>query len=279
LRVHQAPFPRTTVLLGSLLAVAVAAAALAFRQQRRLARTNIELEKTNAELHETRLRLANETEAERSRIARDLHDQTLADLRHLLVLTDQMPAAATPVNSDEGTPSPALLRREIESISAEIRHICEDLSPSVLENIGFMPALEWALTDAVAHLPADEKFTYEFDCEPELEDRLKLSHIEQIQLYRIVQEALNNICRHAQAKQVKMAIKAENAHDLLIEINDDGVGFDGLGINRTGHGIANIRSRANLIGAQVEWQNLSPGCKFLVRKSNGILLNKGDRQD
>src|SRR5262249_39828169 len=151
--------------------------------------------------------------------------------------------------SEDSTPSPAAIRREIEAISNEIRHICEDLSPSALENIGFLPALEWALSNAVAQLPAEEKFAYEFICEASLEDRLRLSHIERIQLYRMVQEALNNICRHARAKQVKVEVRAENGADLVIEIRDDGVGFDGAKVNKTGHGIANIRSRANLIGA------------------------------
>jgi signal transduction histidine kinase len=265
-RIRRAPFPWSTLLLASLLAVAVVAAVWAFRQQRRLASTNRELEKTNVELRETRLRLANETEAERSRIARDLHDQTLADLRHLLVLTDQLPNA----DGDDSAPSPGALRREIEAISSEIRHICEDLSPSALENLGFLPALEWALSDAVSHMPAEEKFAYEFICEDELENRLRLSHIEQIQLYRIVQEALNNICRHAKAKEVRLSAWTENASDLVIEICDDGVGFDGAPLNRTGHGIANIRSRANLIGARVEWNNARPGCRFEVRKDGCV---------
>src|SRR6185295_18260096 len=111
------------LLLALLLAIAVAAAVWAFRQQLRLAKTNRTLAETNVELHETRWRLANETEAERSRIARDLHDQTLADLRHLLVLTDQLPASNPASNSagrpsggdDSQTPSPAIIRREIES--------------------------------------------------------------------------------------------------------------------------------------------------------------------
>ena len=47
----------------------------------------------------------------------------------------------------------------------------------------------------MAQLPAEEKFAYEFKCEPNLEDRLRLSHIERIQLYRMIQEALNNVCR------------------------------------------------------------------------------------
>jgi signal transduction histidine kinase len=265
-RIRRAPFPWSTLLLASLLAVAVVAAVWAFRQQRRLASTNRELEKTNVELRETRLRLANETEAERSRIARDLHDQTLADLRHLLVLTDQLPNA----DGDDSAPSPGALRREIEAISSEIRHICEDLSPSALENLGFLPALEWALSDAVSHMPAEEKFAYEFICEDELENRLRLSHIEQIQLYRIVQEALNNICRHAKAKEVRLSAWTENASDLVIEICDDGIGFGGARINKTGHGIANIRSRANLIGAKVEWNNARPGCRFEARKDGCV---------
>jgi signal transduction histidine kinase/ligand-binding sensor domain-containing protein len=263
-RIGNEPFPWSTLLLTSLLGIAVAAAIWAFRQQRRLARVNKALGETNAELHETRLRLANETEAERSRIARDLHDQTLSDLRHLLVLTDQMPAS----NNDDISPS--LLRRKIESISSEIRHICEDLSPSALENIGFLPALEWALSDVVANLPPEQKFTYEFICAPELEDRLHLSHIEKIQLYRIVQEALNNISRHARARRVKMIVRIEGDSELVIVIEDDGIGFDGISINPTGHGIANIRSRANLIGAQVHWKNADPGCRFEVIKAGAV---------
>ncbi|MBO0797821.1 MAG: hypothetical protein J2P31_03285, partial [Blastocatellia bacterium] len=263
-RIGKAPFPTLPILLSALLGVAVAAAVWAFRQQRRLGRVNREIEETNAELHETRLRLAHETEAERSRIARDLHDQTLSDLRHLLVLTDQLRA---PNNDDV---SPSLLRRKIESISSEIRHICEDLSPSALENIGFLPALEWALSNVVSNLPAEEKFDYEFICDPELEDRLRLSQIEKIQLYRIVQEVLNNIGHHAQARQVKMIVRIEGGNELVIVIEDDGIGFDGTSVNPTGYGLANIRSRANLIGAQVKWKKANPGCRFEVTKAGVV---------
>jgi signal transduction histidine kinase/ligand-binding sensor domain-containing protein len=270
LQILSAPFPWRELLLATLLAVAVAAAALAFRQKFRLATANRALEKTNVELTETRLRLANETEAERSRIARDLHDQTLADLRHLLVMTDQLPGGAPSSTSDDSTPSPAAIRREIEAISSEIRHICEDLSPSALENIGFLPALEWALSNAVAQLPAEEKFSYEFACEANLEDRLRLSHIERIQLYRMIQEALNNVCRHAKAGNVKVEVRSENSADLVIEVRDDGVGFDGARTNKTGHGIANIRSRANLIGAKAEWKYARPGCHSEIRKERGV---------
>ncbi len=266
LRIQDQPFRKDTLLLAGLLIGTAAIAFWIYRQRQRLTATNASLETTNAELRDTRLRLARETEAERARIARDLHDQTLSDLRNLLVLTDQLPQA----KHDSGTlapPSsmPAMMRRKIESISNEIRHICEDLSPSVLTNIGFLPALEWALSDAVAQLPLAEKFAYQFDCAADLEDRLQLSEIEQIQLYRIVQEALSNVARHAQARNITLAAQLEEPPTLTITITDNGVGFDGTASHATGHGLSNIHSRANLIGATVTWERLSPGCRFTVR--------------
>ncbi|HEX4950150.1 MAG TPA: two-component regulator propeller domain-containing protein, partial [Blastocatellia bacterium] len=252
----------TTILLTGLLILAVGAGGYAFYQQRRTAKANQELEVTNEELRDTRIRLAHITEAERSRIARDLHDQTLADLRHLLVMTDQLEKPVPPQQS----PTPSSIRRKIEEVSNEIRHICEDLSPSVLENIGFVPALEWALTDAVTHLPADEKFAYEFVCEPDLEDKLNLTPTEQIQLYRIVQEAINNVCRHAKASKVTLQAALEDEQTLVIAVIDDGIGLAGSTDNPLGHGMANIRSRANLIGAEVAWLEVRRGSHFEVRK-------------
>ena len=140
----------------------------------------------------------------------------------------------------------------------------------MLENIGFVPALEWALTDAVTHLPADEKFAYEFVCEPDLDDKLNLTPTEQIQLYRIVQEAINNVCRHAKAKKVTLQVSVENDDQLVIAVIDDGIGLSATPDNPTGHGIANIRSRANLIGAEVTWLDTRQGSHFEVRKESVV---------
>ncbi len=256
----------TTILLTGLLGLALVAGSYAFYQQQRTAKANQKLEITNDELLKTRISLANTTETERSRIARDLHDQTLGDLRHLLVMTDQLDS---PVPNTQ-PPTPAAIRKKIEEVSNEIRHICEDLSPSVLENIGFIPALEWALTDAVTHLPGAEKFAFEFVCEPDLEERLQLSPTEQIQLYRIVQEAINNVCRHAQATRVSLDVSVENDSDLMISVNDDGIGIKSNPDNPTGHGMSNIRSRANLIGAETIWLDTETGCHFEVRKAQVV---------
>src|SRR5262249_21850299 len=133
--VARAPFPWTSTALAVLLTLALIALAWGYLQNRRIHRASSELASTNRELAEARLQLANETETERRRIARDLHDQTLADLRHLALLVDQLPSNGGNARLNRATSAPTALRHEIESISQEVRRICEDLSPSALENV------------------------------------------------------------------------------------------------------------------------------------------------
>ncbi len=93
--VARSPFPWTSTALSVLLTLALVAVWWGYRQNRRLARTNDALKGANRQLADTRLQLASETEAERRRIARDLHDQTLADLRRLFCSQINCPQTKT----------------------------------------------------------------------------------------------------------------------------------------------------------------------------------------
>ncbi|MFS8087390.1 MAG: sensor histidine kinase, partial [Acidobacteriota bacterium] len=149
----------------------------------------------------------------------------------------------------------------------EVRRICEDLSPSALENVGLSAALQFALAHAVEHAAPDCKFEYEFVCEDTLDEKLNLPSSTQIQIYRIVQEALSNICRHANAKHVKMTAALTGAvFELTIE--DNGRGFDrGEMRKKPGRGVANIRARASMIDAEVEWaKRAGGGTVFVLHK-------------
>jgi ligand-binding sensor domain-containing protein len=267
--VAKAPFPWTTAALSALLLLALVALIWAIIEHRRIAHAGAALALANHELADARLRLANEAETERSRIARDLHDQTLADLRRLLLLTDKLPVEGKE-NGDHAPLDPAIFRQEIESVSNEIRRICEDLSPSVLENVGLAAALEWALADAVAHLPESCKFEYEFACEEDLEDRISVAPGVRMQIYRIVQEAISNICRHAAAHRVRLDVSLTNENELILKLTDDGGGFDQRDKKAgRGRGLANIRARASLIEAEVAWsRNPHGGTLFTLRKAN-----------
>jgi signal transduction histidine kinase/ligand-binding sensor domain-containing protein len=287
-RVGASPFPWTSSALAVLLSLSLAALGWGYFQNRRLARANRQLGTANLQLAQTRLQLANETENERRRIARDLHDQTLADLRRLLMNADRLADGS-------GNGGGAQIRTEIESISTEIRHICEDLSPSVLANVGLFAALEWALADAVAHLPEDKRFEYEFRAPDEMEENIDLDRSNRIQIYRIVQEAISNVCRHAECERVRLVVEAgavqaplaaapdgnlavqtadpgpapsEYEGVLVITLEDDGKGIDQSNKrNHVGRGLSNIASRASLIEADATWEpRPGGGTIFRLRK-------------
>jgi signal transduction histidine kinase/ligand-binding sensor domain-containing protein len=255
LSIAKAPFPWTSTALAILLALALLALLWAILERRRIARTSAALVAANYELADARLNLANEAERERRRIARDLHDQTLADLRHLLLLSDRVQT------NGEGSVQqldPVVLRTEIESISQEVRRICEDLSPSVLQNVGFAAALEFALSHAVQDAPAEKRFEYEFVCDETLEEQAQLPANVQMQIYRMVQEAVSNIWRHAGATHVKMTVAANG--DFVLQLQDNGKDFDPTDQkNLKGRGLANMRARASLIDAEISWEKLDGG--------------------
>ena len=248
--VASAPFPWTSTALAILLALALLALLWAILERRRIVATSAALVEANRDLADARLNLANEAERERRRIARDLHDQTLADLRHLALLTDQIKP-----NGDSAGKQTSTLRTEIESISQEVRRICEDLSPSVLQNVGFAAALEFALTHAVQDAPVEKRFEYEFHCDETIEEQSQLPASVQMQIYRIVQEAVNNIWRHAAATEVKMFVASSPAGDFSLRIEDNGRPFDSHNNNNSeGRGLPNMKARAGLIDARISWE-------------------------
>ena len=229
--VARPPFPMTATALGVLLAIALIALVWAVIEHQRIGQRN-------RELAAARFDLANEAERERKRIAQDLHDQTLADLRNLMLMSDKLPG------------STGEFRLEIEAVSSEIRRICEDLSPSVLENVGLVAALEFLLSHTVEN--------YKFSAD-ELEEQLRFSPNVQMQIYRIAQEVLNNIKRHGNAKFVEMKIHISEESDFVLNIEDDGATFNPFQVSSKGRGISNIKARAALIEAEIAWREKENG--------------------
>ena len=238
--VARAPFPKTAAALAALLLITLIALVWAIVERRRIVRRN-------RELAAARFDLANEAERERKRIAGDLHDQTLADLRNLMLMSDKLPSDTME------------FRAEVESISTEIRRICEDLSPSVLENVGLFAALEFLLR----HTFENGKFSAH-----DAEENLEFSPNAQMQIYRVAQEILNNLKRHSDAQFVEMHIEISPEASFVLLIKDDGTTFNPNKISSKGRGIANIKSRAALIEAEIEWRESDGGGTiFTLKKS------------
>jgi signal transduction histidine kinase len=189
-------------------------------------------------------RVISAQEEERRRIARELHDQT----------TQQLTALAMQLHSAAGTDAPtrALLDRSralVATMIDDVHRLIYDLRPSMLDDLGLLPAIR---TYADKHLTARG---IQVHCEfppatPPLSPEATTA------LYRVVQEALSNIARHAQASTVLIGCTV-NAHHITIEVEDDGVGFDPTRVERPrdtgeGLGLLGMRERLGLLGGRLD---------------------------
>lgn len=204
---------------------------------------------THRELIEGLLEFVTLAESERKLLAADLHDQTLSDLRELVRLARRLFEKPEGAMTQEVRNGLAKLIYGLESAMDEVRRAMENLSPSALETLGFVPALESCL--ARASQSSERPFLTRFACLARGED-LDFSETEQLLLYRIVQEALNNISKHSGARFVELVILREG-RSLLIRVSDDGRGMTASGNLSRARGIDNMRYRARLIGAELTW--------------------------
>ncbi len=195
-----------------------------------------ELERQRAELHTLSGHLVTTLEDERRRIARELHDeagQLLYALRlHLDVLARSIPDDQLELLEQTGA-----LRLLAEEARLKIRALSHELRPATLDELGLVPALRQLITD----FGAQGKLQATFDTTGAM-DRLG-SRIETA-CYRIVQEALTNTMRHAQARHVCVRLQADEGQ-VRLEIADDGQGFNpGRLQSHAGVGLLGIRERA-----------------------------------
>jgi len=204
---------------------------------------------TQRDLIEGLLQFVTLVEGERKLLAADLHDQTLSDLRELARLARRLFEKPEGTMNQEVRNGLAKLIYGLESAMDEVRRAMENLSPSALETLGLVPAIESCLTRASQS--AERQFLTRFACLAKEAD-FNLSETEQLLTYRIVQEALNNISKHAAARFVEIVILREGG-SLLIRVSDDGRGMSVSADLRRARGIDNMRYRARLIGAELTW--------------------------
>src|SRR5215470_8548210 len=201
------------------------------------------------ELIEGLLQFVTLAESERKLLAADLHDQTLSDLRKLALLARRLlreGGASLPLETREGLSE---ILTGLEAAMDEVRRAMENLSPSALDTLGLLPALQSCLARCSAS--CEDGLSTRFVCSL-TEDQIALSEIEQLLLYRIVQEALNNISKHAGATSVELRVSLED-DELVVRVIDNGKGMGASGDLRRARGIENMRYRARLIGATLTW--------------------------
>jgi signal transduction histidine kinase len=187
-------------------------------------------------------------EAERRHIARELHDevgQALTGLKLLLDMSTRLPA-------DEVTASARKLHdlREaqamVNELMALVRDLSLDLRPAMLDDLGLLPTLLWHFDRYTAQTPVRVAFKH-----TGLEGRRFAPEVETA-AYRIVQEALTNVARHAGVSEVVVRLWADQ-ETLGVQIEDGGTGFDPEAALAAGAttGLAGMRERAVLLGGQL----------------------------
>jgi signal transduction histidine kinase len=209
------------------------------------------LEARRRELERLSARMVNQHEAERLRLSRELHDETAqvfgAVKIELGLLRAQIPSTATP-RLDRAL---GLVDTGIQSI----RNVVNDLRPSLLDDLGLLPALR----SLAGEMTRQRGITLSFDAPDELPP---LDTAAELALYRALQEAMSNVLRHAGASAVDVAItRTESA--VRLSVHDDGRGLpEGADPERfelEGHmGLAGMRERITALGGSVELRS-GPG--------------------
>ncbi|MDT8436758.1 MAG: PAS domain S-box protein [Gemmatimonadota bacterium] len=186
--------------------------------------------------------LQNVREEERKAISREIHDelgQVLTRVRMDLLHVASGVAGDEPAAREIRAGLDAASTRVSEAI-ATVRRIASELRPGVLDKLGLVPALEWLVSDFAQRSGVEARFVSDLDRQPIETDRA--THV-----FRIAQEALTNVQRHARASSVRVELARVDGH-IVLRIADDGRGFEIGSSPETGLGLVGIGERAELLG-------------------------------
>jgi signal transduction histidine kinase len=203
-------------------------------------------------------RLINSQEDERKRIAGDIHDRMSG---HLFALRQNVDRIREDAQTLQHLHQPLdRLDVEVRDTSSEVRRLMNELRPTVLDELGLAPAIE----EYLAELHGTLSFDITFEADPAARSWRGRGDMA---LFRIFQEALLNIRKHAGANHVSITLRQcrdQNGNDIVLSLRDDGTGFDPSASPRLGHlGLLTMRERAEAVGGRLEIVS-APGQGTLV---------------
>jgi two-component system sensor histidine kinase UhpB len=221
-----------------------------------------ELEESNRRYRVLAKRAINAQEEERKRIARSLHDDTGQALSTLIINLERLERQGFP-ETPEIEARIAAARELAADILNTLRKIISDLRPAILDDLGLVPAIRWY---ASTYLESSGVQLNLIAPEESLLVPVELATT----LFRVTQEAINNILRHSQAQSASITLK-KNGNDVYLRIEDDGQGFDvaqnaGQAMERRHWGLLGIQERVELVRGEFLVVS-EPGCGTLMEIS------------
>lgn len=205
------------------------------------------LDRVEAERRDSARRASADQETERRHMAAELHDEIGQNLSALILQLDRLAKRVPDACREEVEEAATTARRSLE----EVRGLARRLRPEVLDALGLVPAVG-NLCDRMSQqtgLPIVHQLPSGL---PELGDDAELV------IYRVVQESLTNVVRHAHAKRADVRIIEEEGH-VELSIRDDGVGCPDVALTSDGGGMRSMRERAVLVGGQFEVEPVAMG--------------------
>lgn len=210
------------------------------RIQQEKERSQQELKKLNQELRSVSAHLEKVREEEQARIAREIHDQIGQQLTGLKMDVSWLKR----LTNNKAEPEKILDKLDEISLNLDeavktVRKVASDLRPSILDDFGLIDALDWHSKEFSSRYGINVHFK-------SLVKEIKLEATISIGLFRIYQEALVNVARHAAAKNVITVFEIADSH-VSLSITDDGKGFDSSSQMKT-LGLLGMKERAQMIG-------------------------------
>lgn len=200
-------------------------------------------------------RLVEVQETERRRVARELHDeigQALTGLKLSLEMVGRLPIEEAKTKLGEA-------QALVNEIMERVRGLSLELRPSMLDDLGLLPTLLWHFGRYTAQTNVEVEFKHRGL------DGQRFSPEVEISAYRIIQEALTNVARHARVRRVTVGTRSDQ-RTLLIKIEDEGAGFDSKIALTAGKssGLTGMRERASLLGGTLTLQSSLGGGTHLM---------------
>jgi len=214
-----------------------------------------QLDVRTAALERLSAQMVRQHEEERRRLSRELHDETAQVFSAVKMQTE----ALRPMLADSAGARLDRLLALVDTGIASIRQVTSDLRPTLLDDLGLRPALNSLVMDFKERTGIRARFDAPVSL-PALSDDAELA------IFRALQEALSNIVRHAEARDVQVSVTVQDGH-LALSVEDDGRGFPVRGgrIRDTDHrmGLTGMRERLLAVGGHVQLANATHGA--LVR--------------
>jgi len=217
------------------------------------------LDQANLTLLDAHRRLMSEREEDRKHLARELHDQVIQDLLSInyeleTMETDQATSQALADNLED-------VRQDIRELVDNLRQICGDLRPPTIDSLGLGAAIQSHARDWSARTGVK--------VELQIDSNLgRLPEATELSIFRIVQEGLNNVWRHAEATRVEINLQHTSPRALKFTLQDDGRGingeFDLAALITNGHyGLMGISERVTLMEGRFRMQRRAEGGSLL----------------